>query len=155
MIATVLLAVSSGFLLAVLWMDLMYDVQVLKHDRSADLSEAVLASIAGYYRRVTTEARPMSHLVGAMMMVALATLVTRLASGALALSPGVVSLALIAVPVALGLFRVVPNAVRLGRRADPAPAQSRLARAICRDHLICFASVLAFVLLQLIGGSSR
>lgn len=53
-----ILAVCGGFLLAVLWMDLMFDVQVLRHrDEPGELSEAVLASIAGYYRRVTTICR--------------------------------------------------------------------------------------------------
>src|SRR5262249_22775929 len=43
---------GGGFLLAVLWMDLMFDVQVLRHRRDrGDLPEDVLASIAGYYRR--------------------------------------------------------------------------------------------------------
>ncbi|MBP2452209.1 hypothetical protein JOF57_002122 [Mycolicibacterium lutetiense] len=31
-------------------MDLIFDVQVLPHRRSAELPEPVLASIAGYYR---------------------------------------------------------------------------------------------------------
>ena len=54
-----LLAACGGFLLAVLWMDLMFDVQVLRHRRDAQLPEPVLASIAAYYGRVTTRARPM------------------------------------------------------------------------------------------------
>ena len=48
------LAACGGFLLAVLWFDLMFDVQVLRHGSAAVLPEPVLASIAGYYRRVTT-----------------------------------------------------------------------------------------------------
>ena len=47
---------GAGFLLAVLWFDLMFDVQVIGH-RGAVLPEAVLASIAAYYARVTTRAR--------------------------------------------------------------------------------------------------
>src|SRR5438094_4323905 len=59
------LALCAGFLLAVLWFDLMFDVQVLGRGRGADpLPEEVLASIAAYYRRVTTQARPMNYLVG-------------------------------------------------------------------------------------------
>jgi hypothetical protein len=53
---------GAGFLLAVLWFDLMFDVQVLRHG-DEEVPEAVLASIAGYYRRVTTEARPLNRLV--------------------------------------------------------------------------------------------
>ena len=39
------LAACGGFLLAVLWMDLMFDVQVLPHRHLPELPEAVLASI--------------------------------------------------------------------------------------------------------------
>src|SRR5947207_15426615 len=57
---------GAGFLLAVLWFDLMFDVQVLRHP-DGELPETVLASSAGYYRRVTTEARPMNRLVAGGM----------------------------------------------------------------------------------------
>ena len=50
-------AAGAGFLLAVLWFDLMFDVQALRH-RERDLPEAVLASIAGYYARVTGSSPP-------------------------------------------------------------------------------------------------
>ena len=60
-----------------------------------------------------------------------------------------VTTAACAVPIVLALGRVVPNAVRLGARNDPLAVQSALARAICRDHLVCLASIAAFVALQL------
>ena len=47
---------GAGFLLAVLWFDLMFDVQVLGGARDRELPEEMLASVAGYYRRVTTAA---------------------------------------------------------------------------------------------------
>ena len=58
---------GAGFLLAVVWFDLMFDVQVIG-TRERELPEPVLASIAGYYRRVTTAARPMNRLVAAVML---------------------------------------------------------------------------------------
>src|ERR1043166_2149382 len=51
-IESLILAACGGFLLAVLWMDLMFDVQVLPH-RTPELPEPVVSSIAAYYRRVT------------------------------------------------------------------------------------------------------
>lgn len=45
---------GAGFLLAVLWFDLMFDVQTRKH-AGERLPPEVLASITSYYRRVTTE----------------------------------------------------------------------------------------------------
>ncbi|CRZ14217.1 hypothetical protein [Mycolicibacterium neworleansense] len=67
-------AAGSGFLIAVLWMDLIFDVQVLPHRRSAEIPEPALASIAGYYRRATTTSRPMSLLIAAVMVILLAAL---------------------------------------------------------------------------------
>jgi hypothetical protein len=55
----------------------------------------------------------------------------------------------------LALIRTVPNAVRLGRRADTVADQSRLARAIFRDHVVCFALMLAFLGLWLAAASLR
>jgi hypothetical protein len=43
-------AAGAGFLLAVLWFDLMFDVQTRKH-ASDSLPPEVLASITSYYRR--------------------------------------------------------------------------------------------------------
>jgi hypothetical protein len=147
--ASLILAACGGFLLAVLWMDLMFDVQVLRYREGANLPEPVLASIAAYYHRVTTSARPMGHLVGAVMAIALVTLAVELAAGGRARWIPLASLVLGGGPIALAALRVVPNAVRLATRSDSAEQQSALARAICRDHLVCLAGVLAFEALQL------
>ena len=141
-----LLTACSGFLLAVLWMDLIFDVQVLRN-RDADLSEPVLASIAAYYHRATTTSRPMSRLIVLVMLILLGALGFQAARGH---DPGwllVASAILAAVPMFLALTHTVPAAVRLGQRTDRAPEQSRLARSICRDHLVCAASMLAFLVL--------
>jgi hypothetical protein len=145
---SVLLGAGGGFLLAVLWMDLLFDVQVLRHRGAAVLPEDVLASIAAYYRRVTTTARPLGHLV------ALAMVVTTGAAAVLLFRPGpplwlrAASVALVAVPAAFAGGWIVPDAIRLGARADTAEVQTALARAICRGHLLCLVSIAAFVALQ-------
>jgi hypothetical protein len=127
----------SGFLLAVLWMDLIFDVQVLAHRGVAELPESVLASIAGYYHRATTTSRPMGHLIAVVMAV---LLVTRDPMWLV-----LVSLPLAVVPVVLALLHTVPNAVRLGRRVGSPAEQSRRARGICADHLLCIACQVVFV----------
>jgi hypothetical protein len=145
-----LLAACGGFLLAVLWMDLMFDVQVLRHRRGgAELPEPVLASIAAYYRRVTTTARPMGHLVGAVMAVTVVGLLAEIAVGAGRPWIAEASLALCGGPILLAMARVYPNAVRLAACSDDARGQSALARSICRDHLACLAGILAFLILRL------
>jgi hypothetical protein len=145
-----ILAACGGFLLAVLWMDLMFDVQVLRHrPRGGELPESVLASISAYYRRVTTTARPMGHLVGVIMATALVTLSVQIILGHGPRWLALASSLLCGPPILLGALRVVPNAVRLGARSDSTLQQSELARSICRDHLLCFAGILGFTALQL------
>jgi di/tricarboxylate transporter len=75
-----LVTAGAGFLLAVLWFDLMFDVQVLRR-RGREVPETALESIAAYYRRVTTDARPMNLLVGAAMVATLAAIVAQIAAG--------------------------------------------------------------------------
>jgi hypothetical protein len=48
------------------------------------------------------------------------------------------------------MLRTVPNAVQLGRRADTTAEQTRLARSIYRDHLVCLAGMSTFLALRLI-----
>jgi hypothetical protein len=76
-----IMTACSGFLLAVLWMDLMFDVAVVAHRRAAELPDSVIGSIAGYYHRVTTASRPMGHLVAGVMAILLITLAVRTATG--------------------------------------------------------------------------
>jgi hypothetical protein len=71
---------GAGFLLAVLWFDLMFDVQLTGHDER-ELPEALLASIAGYYGRVTTAARPTNRLIAPVMVATLAAIVAEIATG--------------------------------------------------------------------------
>jgi hypothetical protein len=143
------LAACGGFLLGILWMDLMFDVQVLHYAASVELPEPIVVSIATYYRRVTTDARPMSALIGTVMAVAVGGTLWQLIR-----SPGLRSLLgflLIAAPVALAFGRVLPDAVRLGQRSDSLAVQGELARSICRGHLLCLASVVGFLIVQLRG----
>jgi hypothetical protein len=124
----------------------MFDVQA-RGRRDGDLPEEVRASIAGYYARVTTAARPMNRLVALAMVATLAALVVQIARGGGWVAW--VSLALLLVGVGLAAGRVVPNAVRLGTRRDEVAVQSALARSILRDHVVCFAAIAGVIVLQL------
>ncbi len=149
--AAPVLILCGGFLLAVLWMDLLFDVQVFRHRGAPELPEDVLASIAAYYRRVTTTARPLGHAVGGVMGVLLVALALQIARGDGARWVGLASLPLAGFPIGLAARRVVPNAIRLGTRADGTARQTDLARSICRDHLACLFGIGAFVAVQLLG----
>lgn len=143
-----LAAAGAGFLLAVLWFDLMFDVQALRSGEG-ELPEAALSSIAGYYRRVTTTARPMDRLIVLFMFVTLVAIVAEIVRGDVPAWVGWISLVLAVAPIALAATRTLPRAVRLGAREDTVDRQSALARSVGREHLLCLASIAALLVLQI------
>ena len=143
-------AVGAAFLLAVLWFDLMFDVQTRKH-AGDPLPAEVLASISAYYRRVTTDAYPMNRLVALVMLLTVATIIAEIVEGVRPWWIGWLSLALVGSGVVSTLRRTVPNARRLGRAQDSPEMQSTLARAIYRDHLVSFVRTSVVLGLQLMA----
>ena len=139
---------GAGFLLAVLWFDLMFDVQVVAH-RGRELPEEALASIAGYYRRVTTAARPMNRLIALVMLATLAAIVVEIVRGDGQPWVPWASLALAASPILLAGAHTVPGAVRLGSRRDPIARQSALAHSIWREHVFCAVAIVGLLVVQL------
>lgn len=148
---TPVITAAGGFLVAVLWFDLMFDVQVLRHRRTSQLPDGVLDSMSAYYRRVTTTASPMGRLVALVMLVLVISLVTQAAQSARPVWVSVVSLGAASVAIGLAIGRVVIAAQRLGAGTDQRDAQTRLARGIFRDHVICFASMVGLMAVQLAG----
>lgn len=140
---------GAGFLLAVLWFDLMFDVQVLS-EGSGQLSEATLHSMATYYRRVTTDSWPMGALLPFAMLTTITSTVWQWRRGELARAWAVAALALCVPPILLALTRVLPNAIQLATRSDSLDVQSQLARTICYDHLFCFVAISLFLVLQVL-----
>jgi hypothetical protein len=141
-------AAGAAFLLCVLWFDLMFDVQTRKSAGDA-LPPEVLASISGYYKRVTIEAWPMNRLIAVVMLLTVLTILGEILRNADHWWVGWISL--IAAVSAIGLARVrtIPNAVRLGRSAGSVEVQTTLARAIYNDHLSCLGGIAVVLILQL------
>ncbi len=141
-------ATGLGFLLAVLWFDLIFDVQTRRHAEQV-LPPEVLASISAYYRRVTTEAWPMNRLVALMMLVVLGTILAEIFAAEMSgwITWGSLALALFGFGVTR--MRTLPNAIRLGQANDPPETQSQLARSVFRDHTFSFARTLVMLALQL------
>ena len=106
---------GGGFLLGVLWVDLMFDVLAL-----GEPSATALQSIANHYARVAGSAWPMGHFVLAVMLGTLALAVDWLARDRSARRTSTVALALLFSPVALGLFRG-DRSPGFGRGATRAP----------------------------------
>ena len=148
---TAFVTAGGGFLAAVLWFDLMFDLQVLAREARGrrELPEAALTSISGYYRRVTSAARPMNRLVGAVMAATIVAIAIQLARDDVPDWAALASLLLAGFAIALAATRTFPRAVRLGSGTDSLEAQTRLARSICRDHLLCLAAIGSLLAIQL------
>jgi hypothetical protein len=142
-----LLAACGGFLLATLWFDLMFDLQVV--GRGTPLPETTIASIAAYYRRVTTDAHPMQRLIAMVMLVTLCGSVGILVERSFRGLKWVALLAA-ATPIGLAAARVFPDAIRLGARAGSLDEQSALARSIFVSHVFCLVSIAVFTAIQIV-----
>ncbi len=140
---------SAAFLVAVLWFDLMFDVQVLGHRRAPVLPSEVLASLRAYYRRVLIDSSPMGRGVGVVMVVFVTTLVAQTIAHDVALWVSIVSWIGFGFGPGLAAVRVVRSARRLALGTDDPAGQSALARRICTDHLMCLTAMGATVAAQL------
>jgi len=141
-------AAGAAFLIAVLWFDLMFDVQTRKHGGQI-LPPDVLNSISVYYRRVTTDAAPMNRLIGIVMLLTIAAIVGEYVQGHSPIWSILASFVCAIGAIALAGSRTVPNAIELGRRTSSPEQQSRLARSVYRDHLICLLAISVVLALQL------
>jgi hypothetical protein len=127
---------AAGFLLAVLWFDLMHDVLA----RGDGPTDDGLLTIQRYYRRVTTDAFPMNRLVLGAMLALLVSLVAELVGSSVPTWAPVVSLVLAVPPIVLSR-KIVAMAKSVPSAAD--------AKVILRDHVFCFACMSAVVFVQL------
>ena len=141
-------AVGVAFLVCVLWFDLMFDVQVRGHDGES-VPASALASISGYYRRVTREAWPMNRLIAVVMLLTLLIIVLEIVLGRYHWWIEWISLLAAASAIGLARGRTIPNASRLGKASDSPEEQSRLARAIYKDHIYCLTAMTLVLVLQL------
>jgi hypothetical protein len=140
---------GAGFLLAVLWFDLMFDVQVLAY-RVTVVPVRVIASISTYYKRVTTDAGRMSRLIALVMVVTVLAIVGQIIRSDGAVAARWLSLVLAVVPIAVAATRTVPRAVRLGAGRDSVQASMVAARMICAEHLFCLCSIGTLLVVQLV-----
>lgn len=130
-------------MLAVLWMDLMYDASFLAHEPGAT------ATMATYYAHVT-KAGWMTWLVAGVMMVAIAGVIVQVRGSQLPRWYRALRALLAVVPIALALAVVFPAARHLAAATEDA-VRSGLARTIAWSHVGCFGSIATFIGLQLRG----
>jgi hypothetical protein len=140
---TALLMACGGFLAGVLWMDLLFDVQIMRMP-----AEEAVAVISAYYANATTRAYPMNRLIGLTMLTLAGGAIWQLVRGEVDRRLAAAATATAMLPVGLALTRIVPNAVHIGERADSLEQQAALARSILVDHLACLALIVGFIVIQ-------
>jgi hypothetical protein len=91
----------------------------------------------------------MNRLISAVMVGTIIAIIVQLVEGDAPRWAGVVSLVLTAAAISVAAVHTVPSAVRLGTRSDAIAGQSRVARSILRDHVICITAVAVVLLIQL------
>jgi hypothetical protein len=91
----------------------------------------------------------MNRLIALVMLTTIGATVAELGRGDLPAWRAGPALALTIGAVGLAAARTVRNAQRLGRQSDDAELQSRLARLILRDHVVCIGAIAAVLVLQL------
>lgn len=106
-------------------------------------------TIGGVNHRVTTAADPMGTLVGLVMIFTVVGTILQLRNGAISRFVRYGAVTTCALPASLAIFRIVPNALRLGLRVDSIETQSQLAHSILWGHVFCLVSLLAFCALQI------
>jgi hypothetical protein len=141
------LTAGCGFLLAVLWFDLMHDTQLLRVDPAS-----ALVTVRDYYRQVTLTSSPMSMLVAAVMLVSGVAAWFDLRGQSGWRRAG--TLALLYLPIVAALGVVVPEARAIASGEVTQAHALVLAQRILIAHVVCFASVGTFLGLAIARGSA-
>jgi len=84
-----------------------------------------------------------------VMLGTIAAIIVQLGQGDAPRWAAVLSLVLAASAIVTAAVHTVPSAMRLGTRSDTDKGQTRLARSIFRDHLLCITAVAVVLFLQL------
>jgi hypothetical protein len=146
----IILGMCGGFLLAIIWMDMMFDIQAYRA-KSKTLPENILSTTTLYYRQITKGADPMRQLITFVMAVLGLALVYDLALGTTPFWYRGVSFILAVPGPVLALARTLKNAMRLSERRDSIEVQSAMAHSLFFDHVVSFVLMSAFLLWQVFG----
>jgi hypothetical protein len=142
---------GGGFLLAILWMDLKFDLMAWTLLREGTpLTPEALATIVSYYAQATLSEQGSFPLISVVMVATLIAVLMQLRSSD-PLWQRVLGLLLVFPPVILAAVKIVPEATSLGLDPHTAAEQSALSLSILKAHLYCLASVIAFLALQIYG----
>ena len=142
---------SQTFLCAVLWFDLMFDVQVFPYLKKK-LPKSALDSICEYYKRVTIDASPMGKFVGIVMLfVVVSHILEFLENEGICFYLSILSFCCSFYGMLLASIRTLPYAMRLGRGKEDVEVLNTLAFQVFYDHAssLCFMCIAVIIQLYI------
>ena len=134
-----------GFMLAVLYIDLMFDVSAVPYRRTgAAIPGEVVESIASYYRRITQN----PYVLIFVMLTATICVVTEIVYDLVPRWAGYSSLGFMLVAMLAGAGKVIPAAQRLAAGKDAEDTRTRLVHSMLPGHIVLLISILLLALVQ-------
>jgi hypothetical protein len=134
-----------GFMMAVLYIDLMFDVSAVPYRATgAPLPGEILDPITHYYGRITQNPY-------VLMFVMLTTTVCIGAEIVYSLVPkwaGYSSLALMGLSMMTGTLKVIPTAQRLGSGKDSAEKRTQMIHSMLPAHILLLINIILLAAIQ-------
>ena len=134
-----------GFMLAVLYIDLMFDVSALpyRHTKAA-LPKEVLDPIIHYYGRIVQN----PYVLMFVMLTATACIISEIVYALVPRSVGYASLFLMGLSMVTGTLKVIPMAQRLASDKESEDKRTSLVHSMLPFHLVLLISILLLATIQ-------
>jgi len=134
-----------GFMMAVLYIDLMFDIMAAPYRKTnAALPKAVLDSITHYYGRITQN----PYVLMFVMLTALLCIGSEILYDLVPRWAAYSSLGLMLLSMMTGVLKVIPTAQRLGAGTDSEDARTRMVHSMMPFHLILMVNILLLTAIQ-------
>ena len=134
-----------GFMMAVLYIDLMFDVSAAPYRKSnAPLPKAVLDPITHYYGRITQN----PYVLMFVMLTTTLCIGSEILYNSAPRWASYSSLFLMGLSMMTGTLKVIPTAQRLGAGTDPEDVRTRMIHGMLPFHLILMVNIIALTAIQ-------
>ncbi len=134
-----------GFMIAILYIDLMFDVSAVPYRRTnAPLPGHVMDMVASYYRNITRN----PYLLMFVMLTATLCIVAEIVYNLVPRWVGYSSLGFMGIGMVGGVVKVIPTAQRLAAGKDPEDTRTRLVHSMFPSHVVLLISILMLALVQ-------
>lgn len=149
MLVTLFLCI--GFMMAVLYIDLMFDVSAAPYRNTQEaLPRDVLDPIVHYYGRITQN----PYVLMFVMLTAVLCIGSEILYGPAPRWVGYSSLFLMGLSMLTGTLKVIPTAQRLGSGNDPDAVRTRMIHGMLPFHLVLLINILLLTAIQFSAAGS-